>query len=239
MSSITRTESLSSPPPYTPRTTPSFNSSTTNRPVSARAPSKQVDILLLGSPSTGKSTFLSRLPQVAQGPITSKTPFPTRTTLEEPHPFVFNVSLFHRPYTFNIYPSTSTLFTDPFPTHPNFVIITYDISSRASLHNARYYWRRQFSAHYMELEQSTPVMLLGLKRDLRTDEIDEQTGETRCVMPEEGFKAAVEMRCDKYAECSAVTGELLWEAVEDITRVAAKTTTEGGGLSQENSCCIM
>lgn len=91
----------------------------------------------------------------------------------------------------------------------------------------------------MELEQSTPVMLLGLKRDLRTDELDEETGETRCVMPDEGLKAAIEMRCDKYAECSAVTGELLWEAVEDITRVAAKTTTENGGLSEGSSCCLM
>lgn len=90
----------------------------------------------------------------------------------------------------------------------------------------------------MELEHSTPVMLLGLKRDLRTDERDEE-GNTVCVMPEEGVKAAGEMRCDKYAECSAVTGELLWEAVEDITRVAAMTTTDGGGLSQGSGCCLM
>lgn len=90
----------------------------------------------------------------------------------------------------------------------------------------------------MDLEHVTPVMLLGLKRDLRTDEIGDD-GRTVCVMPQEGVDAAGEMRCDKYAECSAVTGELLWEAVEDITRVAAKTTTEEGGLSRGSACCLM
>lgn len=81
-------------------------------------------------------------------------------------------------------------------------------------------------------------MLLGLKRDLRTNERDEM-GKFVCVMPEEGLQAAQEMRCDRYAECSALTGELLWEAVEDITKVAASTTTEQGGLSEGGGCYIM
>lgn len=196
----------------------------------------EVDILLLGSPGTGKSTFLARLPQVQSEPITSNTPL-THLDLER-RPFTFSVSLFRRPYVFNIWPSTGTLFTDPFPEHPRFVIITYDISNRASLHNAQFYWRRQFMNHYDVLEHDTPVMLLGLKRDLRTSEEDEK-GNYVCVMPEEGFKASCEMRCDKYAECSALTGELLWEAVDDITRTAARTTTEKGGLSEGPGCSLM
>lgn len=39
------------------------------------------------------------------------------------------------------------------------------------------------------------------------------------------------MRCDRYAECSALTGELMNEVFEDIARTAAKTTTDAGGLS--------
>lgn len=46
------------------------------------------------------------------------------------------------------------------------------------------------------------------------------------------------MRCDRYAECSALTGELMKEVFEDIARTAAKTTTEAGGLS-EDSCVIL
>lgn len=85
-----------------------------------------------------------------------------------------------------------------------------------------------------------PVMLLGLKRDERTDrkcEDDDTTFES--VMPQEGLQAAQEMRCDRYAECSALTGELMWEALEDITKTAAKTTTEKGGLSENGPCCMM
>jgi hypothetical protein len=83
-----------------------------------------------------------------------------------------------------------------------------------------------------------PVMLLGLKRDERTDNKLED-GTFECVMPEEGFQAAQEMRCDRYAECSAVTGELMWEVLEDISRTAARTTTENGGLSQATMCSVM
>lgn len=46
------------------------------------------------------------------------------------------------------------------------------------------------------------------------------------------------MRCDRYAECSAVTGELMNEVFEDIARVAAMTKTEGGGLSP-GGCTIL
>ena len=46
------------------------------------------------------------------------------------------------------------------------------------------------------------------------------------------------MRCDRYAECSATTGELMSEVIEDIARTAAKTTTEAGGLS-DGGCMVM
>lgn len=46
------------------------------------------------------------------------------------------------------------------------------------------------------------------------------------------------MRCDRYAECSSATGELLKEVMEDIAKTAAKTTTEGGGQSQ-GGCSLM
>jgi Ras homolog gene family, member A len=160
----------------------------------------------------------------------------TRNTVP-PNPQSFNVSLFGRPYAFTVHRSTSTLFIDPFPERPHFTIIAFSVSSRASLHNARFYWRKQLSLHYSDLEHNMPVMLLGLKRDERTEDRDEE-GQYECVMPQEGLQAAQEMRCDRYAECSAQTGELMWPVLEDITRTAANTTTEKGGLS-EQGCVIM
>ncbi|RJE24783.1 Rho-like small GTPase [Aspergillus sclerotialis] len=64
-------------------------------------------------------------------------------------------------------------------------------------------------------------MMLGLKRDLRT----EGAG---VMYPQESYRIAQELACDRYAECSAVTRELLREAFEDIARLAAETTMEGG-----------
>lgn len=92
--------------------------------------------------------------------------------------------------------------------------------------------------HYHDQEHNMPVMLLGLKRDERTeDRLEDGTFES--VMPQEAYRVAQEMRCDRYAECSAVTGELMWQVLEDITRTAARTTTEEGGLSQGGSCSLM
>ncbi|RFU29099.1 hypothetical protein B7463_g7243, partial [Scytalidium lignicola] len=74
---------------------------------------------------------------------------------------------------------------------------------------------------------------VGLKRDLRSE-----TDPNGIVYPQEGYRIAQEMRCDKYMECSAATGELLEEVFEDICRTAVLTTTSSSGLS-EGGCNVM
>jgi len=78
------------------------------------------------------------------------------------------------------------------------------------------------------------VVVLGLKRDLRNDD-----GEEGMVFPQEGVRVAAEMRCDRYCECSAVTGELCAQVWEDIVKTAVATTTEQGGRSEPPPCMIM
>lgn len=51
------------------------------------------------------------------------------------------------------------------------------------------------------------------------------------------YRIAQELLCDRYAECSAVTGELLAETFEDISRMAALTTTDKGAQSSEG--CVI
>ena len=70
---------------------------------------------------------------------------------------------------------------------------------------------------------------MGLKRDLRNED---------GIMPQEAYRIAQEMRCDRYLECSAVTGELVREVFEDIARTAAMTTKDSGGLSA-GGCVIL
>lgn len=77
-----------------------------------------------------------------------------------------------------------------------------------------------------------PIVILGLKRDLRSE--DDPNG---IILPIEAYELAKTMRVDRYAECSAVTGELVKPAFEDLCKTAVKTTTEAGGQSQ-GGCTI-
>ncbi|KAK5629257.1 hypothetical protein RRF57_004972 [Xylaria bambusicola] len=76
-------------------------------------------------------------------------------------------------------------------------------------------------------------MVVGLKRDLRSE-----TDPNGIIYPQEGYKVSQAMRVDRYVECSAVTGELLKLAFEDICNTAAQTRTAAGGQS-EGGCILM
>jgi Ras homolog gene family, member A len=85
-------------------------------------------------------------------------------------------------------------------------------------------------------KQETPVMLLGLKRDMRKglpprlQEAKPNDHTPRLhIEPQEALQLAQSLRLDKYMECSAFTGELCREVFEDISKTAAKTQT---GLSE-------
>jgi Ras homolog gene family, member A len=80
---------------------------------------------------------------------------------------------------------------------------------------------------------SLPLVVLGLKRDLRSE--DDPNG---IIYPQEAYQKAQEMRVDRYVECSAVTGELLRPAFEDICKTAAATITASGGQSQ-GECTVL
>lgn len=137
--------------------------------------------------------------------------------------------MYHRAYRFEFYdtasPTNYTLLT------PDFVILCYDISARPSLINAQQVWFKRMVECYMKEREDIPVMLLGLKRDLRTEE-------QGVIYPQEGLRVAQELRADRYAECSAQTGELMDQVIEDVARTAARTTTEAGGRS-DGGCGVM
>lgn len=74
---------------------------------------------------------------------------------------------------------------------------------------------------------------MGLKRDLRSE--DDPNG---VIYPQEAYQMAQTLRADRYVECSAVTGELLKPAFEDICRTGIKTATEKGGQG-EGGCAVL
>lgn len=127
-----------------------------------------VTIVLVGDPSCGKSTFISKLssgdPYLSK-PVSPSNPLPQLRDFDQP--FVYNVRMYNRPYRFEIYdtasPDSYTLLK------PDFVIICFDISDRRTLINARDLWSNQVAKLYLISKKDVPVMLLGLKRDLRVD----------------------------------------------------------------------
>ncbi|KAI9857481.1 MAG: hypothetical protein M1813_008231 [Trichoglossum hirsutum] len=178
-----------------------------------------ISIVLLGDAEVGKSMFLSRLSQPGSKDAKS---LPVLRDLDQP--FVFDVKLFNRPYRFEFSDTASprnyTLL------HPDVIVLCYDISNPNSLRSIRERWSIEVHMYY---EPDRPTLLLGLKRDLRTEEMPD---------PLVAYGIAQEMRCDRYLECSALTGELVFEVFEDISRTAAMTTTDQGGQT-EGVCAVM
>jgi hypothetical protein len=119
-------------------------------------------------------------------------------------------------------------------------------------------WRSDITRYFQRGPgERVPVMMIGLKRDMRAEDnhiiYPQEVSETftvnegyigrallstfqRCLI--KSYRIAQELSCDRYAECSAVTGELVAETFEDIARVAAMTTTDTGGQS-EGGCRIL
>ncbi|OQO06474.1 hypothetical protein B0A48_08257 [Cryoendolithus antarcticus] len=208
----------------------------------------EVPILLLGDAEVGKSTFLSRL-SLGKQTHTSKDSLPLLRDLDQPFPF--NIRMYNRPYRFEFYdtasPQNYTLL------RPAVLVLCYSIADPASLQSLHTKWKAVVEQHFSYDEQM-PIVVLGLKRDARCEE--DYGGSVRplagdgygdsevlngrtIVYPQEALKVAQGMRCDRYCECSALTGELCNEAFEDIARTAAMTTTAKGGKSDDPACAVM
>lgn len=119
---------------------------------------------------------------------------------------------------------------------PTAVVVCYDISQRLSLINMQRYvsfapfvddtcghkqlteppwqWLPEVKKAFQKIDVM-PVIVLGLKRDLRSTK--DPNG---LILPNEAYQVAQEMRADRYVECSAVTGELLKLAFEDLCKTA-------------------
>ncbi|KAF1966512.1 P-loop containing nucleoside triphosphate hydrolase protein [Bimuria novae-zelandiae CBS 107.79] len=220
-------------------TCPTGHFQLTAMPYDPSLPPPEVNVLLLGDEEVGKSTFLSRLSLGIRPHNDDLPPYSLPTLRDSEQPFTFNVSLYNRAYSLAFSDTSSP--TSYTLLRPDFIVLCYDISRRSTLESLRTRWLPIVNGHF-NYDEALPVMVLGLKRDLRrewTEEEKKDGGRGECTMPQEGLGLATELLCDRYGECSAVTGELCREVLEDVARTCAKTTTENGAKSQGASCGVM
>ncbi|WYZ36552.1 hypothetical protein EsH8_II_000058 [Colletotrichum jinshuiense] len=182
-----------------------------------------IKILLVGDEKCGKTSFLSRL-SAAEGTG------PIRLLRDIDQPFIFDIKLSDKPYRLEFYDTNSP---DNWRLlEPDLVILCYDISQRLSLINMRRLWLKEVKLSFRRPDR-LPILILGLKRDLRSE--DDPNG---IIYPQEAYQEAQEMRVDRYMECSAVTGELIKLAFEDICKTAILTRKAEGGQT-EGGCVVI
>ncbi|KAJ5492887.1 hypothetical protein N7539_001633 [Penicillium diatomitis] len=192
-----------------------------------------VTILILGDSGCGKSTFLSRLKNGKRS-MPSSSGFTPDTEFEilrdSDQPFIFDIRFSKKTFTLEAY-DTSSPNQHWSSLRPDVVVLAFDISNRETLNGLKA-WRHDIIRYFQRgVGERIPVMMLGLKRDLRKE------GEG-IIYPQETYRIAQELRCDRYAECSAVTGELLAETFEDLARLAGMTTTDKGAQTA-GGCTIL
>ncbi|KAM0188074.1 hypothetical protein ACHAPA_011275 [Fusarium lateritium] len=181
-----------------------------------------IKILLVGDEKCGKTTFLSRL-SAGEG----VNPIPMLRDIDQP--YIFGIKTGNNRFQFEFY---DTSCPDNWRTlDPDAVVICFDINQRLSLINMQRYWIDEVKKSFRRID-ALPLIILGLKRDLRSE--DDPNG---IIYPQEAYQFAQTLRADRYVECSAVTGELLKLAFEDLCKTAMTPTT--GSKSQSASTCTM
>lgn len=98
--------------------------------------------------------------------------------------------------------------------------------------------RKQWVEEVVELCPGVPIILVGLKKDLREDPVaveEMRKKSLRFVTSHDGEAAAREMNAKRYLECSSLSGEGVDDVFEAATRAALLTfeKSEGG------SCCVI
>jgi len=111
------------------------------------------------------------------------------------------------------------------------VVIGFGVDKPESLEDVQHTW----IAEVIKQCPGIPIILVGLKKDLREDELATGEKSGNFVSQRDGAEMARLCGARKYLECSSLTGEGVDDVFEAATR-AALTLEEGqaGG-----GCCVI
>ncbi|KAI9830387.1 MAG: Rho GTPase [Phylliscum demangeonii] len=114
------------------------------------------------------------------------------------------------------------------------LLIAFSVETPDSLENVKTKWIDEAT----ERCPSVPIILVGLKKDLRDDPIANEEMRMRSqnfVSDKDANDAAQQIGARKYLECSALTGEGVDDVFEAATRASLLAFEKGGGFG----CCVM
>jgi Rho family protein len=110
------------------------------------------------------------------------------------------------------------------------ILIGYAIDKPDSLNHARRKWSDEVSRYC----PGVPIILVGLKKDLR-NESDEKSNSRKFVQKLQGEEVARIIGAKKFLECSALTGE----GVDDVFEAATRTSLLVRDEDKSSSCCVI
>lgn len=114
------------------------------------------------------------------------------------------------------------------------ILIGFSVDTPDSLDNVKHKWIEEAA----ERCPGVPIILVGLKKDLREDPLaveEMRRRSQRFVTKHEGESAAKEVGARKYLECSSLSGEGVDDVFEAATRAALLTFDRGEG----GGCCVI
>lgn len=97
---------------------------------------------------------------------------------------------------------------------------------------------QQWITEAARLCPNVPIILVGLKKDLREDPVaveEQRKKSLRFVSGQEGEAVAREISARRYLECSSLSGEGVDDVFEAATRAALLTFEKGEG----SGCCVV
>ncbi|KAI9797591.1 MAG: Rho GTPase [Sarcosagium campestre] len=114
------------------------------------------------------------------------------------------------------------------------ILIGFSVDTPDSLDNVKHKWVEEAN----ERCPSVPIILVGLKKDLRDDPtaIEEMRKRSMQFIPfKDANDVAHQIGARKYLECSSLTGEGVDDVFEAATRAALLTFEKGEG----SGCCVL
>ncbi|KAG0221685.1 Rho GTPase [Actinomortierella wolfii] len=115
-------------------------------------------------------------------------------------------------------------------TKAHIILIGYSVDTPDSLDNVTSKWIREVQEYCPD----TPVILVGMKKDLRDEAAGDAAKLARFVNTAQAERVANEIGARNHLECSALTGDGVDDVFEAATRGALVRPNES-----ESGCCVI